>query len=75
VTTFGPGEISALCGVGGSYCEDVPVVHIVGYPSLRVQNSESGLVLHHTLADLRYELRVVLLLLLFEGARLPFQLS
>ncbi|KAK5659251.1 hypothetical protein OQA88_1343 [Cercophora sp. LCS_1] len=31
VTTFGPGELSALCGIGGSFCENVPIVHIVGH--------------------------------------------
>ena len=30
VTTFGPGELSALNGIAGSYAEYVPVVHIVG---------------------------------------------
>jgi len=49
VTTFGPGELSALCGVAGAYCEFVPVVHIVGYPSVKAQNAKA--ILHHTLGD------------------------
>ena len=53
ITTFGPGELSALCGLGGSYCEFVPVVHIVGYPSFAAQRS--GKILHHTLGDKSYE--------------------
>jgi pyruvate decarboxylase len=53
VTTFGPGELSALCGIGGAYCEDVPVIHIVGYPPLGAQKSSK--ILHHTIGDLSYE--------------------
>ncbi|KAK1984746.1 thiamine diphosphate-binding protein [Colletotrichum cereale] len=53
VTTFGPGELSALCGIGGSFCENVPVLHIVGYPTRLAQ--ASGEILHHTLGDLSYE--------------------
>ncbi|ORY13917.1 Thiamin diphosphate-binding protein [Clohesyomyces aquaticus] len=34
VTTFGPGELSAYCGMAGHYAEFVPVVHIVGYPTV-----------------------------------------
>jgi TPP-dependent 2-oxoacid decarboxylase len=30
VTTFGPGELSAYCGMAGHFCEFLPVVHIVG---------------------------------------------
>lgn len=53
ITTFGPGELSALCGLGGAYCEYVPVLHIVGYPTIKAQ--ASGLILHHTLGDMTYE--------------------
>lgn len=53
VTTFGPGELSALCGIGGAFCEFVPVLHIVGYPTHQAQ--ASGKILHHTLGDLSYE--------------------
>jgi TPP-dependent 2-oxoacid decarboxylase len=52
VTTFGPGELSALCGVGGSFTEFVPVIHIVGYPNDAIQ--ESGKIFHHTLGDKSY---------------------
>ena len=37
ISTFGPGELSALCGVAGQYTEYVPAVHIVGYPSAAAQ--------------------------------------
>lgn len=30
LTTFGPGELSNMCPIAGSYTEFVPVVHIVG---------------------------------------------
>ena len=53
VTTFGPGELSALCGIGGSFCEFVPVLHIVGYPTTAAQ--KSGRILHHTLGDGNYD--------------------
>lgn len=53
VTTFGPGELSALCGIGGAYCENIPIVHIVGYPPISSQ--KSGKILHHTLGDVNYE--------------------
>ncbi|KAK4228138.1 thiamine diphosphate-binding protein [Podospora fimiseda] len=53
VTTFGPGELSALCGIGGSYCESVPIVHIVGYPKISLQKTDK--ILHHTLGDGRYD--------------------
>ncbi len=53
VTTFGPGETSALCGVAGSYTEFVPVVHIVGYPSMKAQRKHA--ILHHTLGEGRFE--------------------
>lgn len=53
VTTFGPGELSALCGLGGAFCEFIPVLHIVGYPTSAAQ--ASGNILHHTLGDKSYE--------------------
>ncbi|KAH8900929.1 pyruvate decarboxylase [Thozetella sp. PMI_491] len=53
VTTFGPGELSALCGIGGAYCESVPVIHIAGYPTNPAQ--KSGKILHHTIGDGSYE--------------------
>ncbi|KAI0126055.1 thiamine diphosphate-binding protein [Xylariales sp. AK1849] len=53
VTTFGPGELSALCGIGGSFTEFVPVLHIVGYPNDAVK--KSGKIYHHTLGDKSYD--------------------
>ncbi|WRT64753.1 uncharacterized protein IL334_001687 [Kwoniella shivajii] len=47
VTTFGVGELSALCGIAGALAERVPVLHIVGAPSTKLQSSDS--LLHHTL--------------------------
>ncbi|KAK5046012.1 hypothetical protein LTR84_008799 [Exophiala bonariae] len=49
ISTFGPGELSAYCGVGGSYTEYVPSVHIVGYPPSRAMNDH--LIMHHSLGD------------------------
>jgi indolepyruvate decarboxylase len=49
LTTFGVGELSAINGVAGSYAEYLPVLHIVGAPSLVAQRK--GLKMHHTLAD------------------------
>ncbi|KAH8905458.1 pyruvate decarboxylase [Coniochaeta sp. PMI_546] len=52
VTTFGPGETSALCGLAGSYTEFVPVIHIVGYPSMKSQREHA--LLHHTLGNRKF---------------------
>lgn len=49
LTTFGVGELSAVNGVAGSYAEYLPVIHIVGSPSLAAQ--QRGELLHHTLGD------------------------
>jgi indolepyruvate decarboxylase len=48
-TTYGVGELSAICGVGGSYAEHVPVIHLVGMPSSRVQAGHR--LVHHTLGN------------------------
>ncbi|KAL7420001.1 hypothetical protein Q5752_004964 [Cryptotrichosporon argae] len=47
VTTFGVGELSALCGIAGSLAERLPVLHIVGAPSRKMQSGKA--LLHHTL--------------------------
>lgn len=47
VTTYGPGELSALCGIAGAYCEYVPVLHIVGYPSVEIMKGHK--IMHHSL--------------------------
>ncbi|PRQ12247.1 indolepyruvate decarboxylase [Corynebacterium sp. 13CS0277] len=49
VTTFGVGELSAINATGGSFAENVPVLHIVGAPARWSQNNH--LKVHHTLAD------------------------
>lgn len=43
------GELSALCGVAGSYTEHLPVFHLVGMPSISTQRSRR--IVHHTLGD------------------------
>ena len=48
-TTYGVGELSALNGVMGSKAHRLPIFHIVGAPSTRIQRQ--GLVTHHTLGD------------------------
>lgn len=50
VTTYGPGERSALCSIAGAYCEYVPVLHIVGYPS--VETMKAHKIMHHSLGRL-----------------------
>ncbi|GFZ49727.1 pyruvate decarboxylase [Saitozyma sp. JCM 24511] len=47
ITTFGVGELSALCGIAGALAERVPVLHIVGAPNRAMQSSSA--LLHHTL--------------------------
>ncbi|KAE8448985.1 hypothetical protein EG329_008573 [Mollisiaceae sp. DMI_Dod_QoI] len=49
VTTFGPGELSNMCGIAGAYCEFVPVVHIVGYPTEAAQHGKN--IMHHSLGE------------------------
>ena len=53
LTTYGVGELSAICGVAGACAEHVPVVCITGAPPLHAM--EDGLCLHHTLADGNYD--------------------
>ncbi|MFO1414522.1 MAG: thiamine pyrophosphate-binding protein [Burkholderiales bacterium] len=48
-TTYGVGELSALNGVMGARAQRLPVFHIVGAPSTRIQRL--GLATHHTLGD------------------------
>ena len=52
VTTFGPGELSAYCGMAGQYAEYVPVVHIVGYPAVDAVRAKK--IMHHSLGDGRF---------------------
>ncbi|MGV9713823.1 alpha-keto acid decarboxylase family protein [Gordonia sp. NPDC003424] len=48
-TTFGVGELSAINAIAGAYAEHVPVLHLVGSPTERVQ--VAGRPTHHTLGD------------------------
>lgn len=48
-TTYGVGELSALNAMMGSLAERVPVFHLVGIPSHRLQRSHQPL--HHSLGD------------------------
>ena len=53
VSTFGPGELSAYCGVAGQFTEFVPAVHIIGYPGLSAMKSKA--IMHHTRGDGTFE--------------------
>lgn len=53
VTTYGVGELSALCGVAGAYSEHVPVIAITGAPPLA--SIERRSLLHHTGGDGNFE--------------------
>ncbi|EHJ46991.1 Pyruvate decarboxylase [Solidesulfovibrio carbinoliphilus subsp. oakridgensis] len=46
-TTYGVGELSALCGVAGAYTEHLPVIHLVGMPGVSTQRARR--IVHHTL--------------------------
>ena len=48
-TTYGVGELSAICGIGGAYTEHVPIFHLVGMPSLPTQAAHTFV--HHTLGN------------------------
>jgi indolepyruvate decarboxylase len=48
-TTYGVGELSAICGVAGAYAEHVPVIHLFGMPASGVQAAHR--LVHHTLGN------------------------
>ena len=52
-TTYGVGELSAINGVMGSKAHRLPVFHIVGMPSERIQHLK--LITHHNLGDTDYD--------------------
>ncbi|KAF5640059.1 pyruvate decarboxylase [Fusarium tjaetaba] len=54
VTTFGPGELSAYCGMAGHYAEFVPVVHIVGYPTVDAVHNKR--IMHHSLGNGKFDM-------------------
>ncbi|KAJ5901468.1 pyruvate decarboxylase-like protein [Penicillium taxi] len=49
MTVAGVGELSASNAIAGAYAEYVPIVHIVGQPSLKSQQQKK--LLHHSLGD------------------------
>ncbi|MFM2485794.1 alpha-keto acid decarboxylase family protein [Celerinatantimonas yamalensis] len=49
ITTYGVGDLSALCGVAGSFAEHIPVVMISGVPPMYAIRNR--LQLHHTMAE------------------------
>jgi indolepyruvate decarboxylase len=53
-TTYGVGELSALCGVAGSYTENLPVFHLVGMPNTQTQRAQR--LVHHTLGNGEFDL-------------------
>lgn len=53
ITTFGVGELSAVNAVAGSFAEHIPLIHVVGMPS--VSATEKKLLLHHTLGDKKFD--------------------
>ncbi|WP_374544852.1 alpha-keto acid decarboxylase family protein, partial [Rhodoblastus sp.] len=53
-TTYGVGELSAINGIAGAYAEHLPLFHLVGAPSVSIQ--ESRALMHHTLGNGEYDL-------------------
>jgi indolepyruvate decarboxylase len=53
-TTYGVGELSALCGVAGSYTEHLPIFHLVGMPNTGIQREHR--LVHHTLGNGEFDL-------------------
>jgi TPP-dependent 2-oxoacid decarboxylase len=49
ITTYRVGELSCIDAIGGSYAENLPVIHIAGMPGR--QEITSGALLHHTFCD------------------------
>jgi len=55
-STYGVGELSAINGVAGAFAERVPVVVITGSPAMI--NFRTRPLLHHTLGDYQFPLRM-----------------
>jgi indolepyruvate decarboxylase len=55
-STYGVGELSAINGVAGAFAERVPVVVITGSPA--TINFRTRPLLHHTLGDYQFPLRI-----------------
>ena len=53
-TTYGVGELSAICGIAGAYAENLPVFHLVGMPGLATMESRGKV--HHTLGNGEFDL-------------------
>jgi indolepyruvate decarboxylase len=53
ITTYGVGELSALCGIAGAFAEHLPIIAITGAPPMR-EIARKGL-LHHTAGDGNFE--------------------
>lgn len=53
-TTYGVGELSAMCGIAGAYTEHLPVFHLVGMPAMPVQAHHT--IVHHTLGNGDFDL-------------------
>ena len=53
-TTYGVGELSALCAVAGSYAERLPVFHLTSMPNRTTQAERE--VVHHTLGNGEFDL-------------------
>jgi indolepyruvate decarboxylase len=53
LTTYGVGELSALCGIAGAYAEHLPVVAISGAPPLA--QIERNALVHHSAGDGNFE--------------------
>lgn len=53
VTTFGVGELSAVNAVAGAFAEHIPLIHVVGMPSISAEKQK--LLLHHTLGDSKFD--------------------
>ncbi|PSU19955.1 indole-3-pyruvate decarboxylase [Photobacterium kishitanii] len=52
-TTYGPGELSALCGVAGSFAAHLPIIFIAGMPSSSLMATDK--LIHHTLGDGKFD--------------------
>lgn len=53
-TTFGVGELSAINGIAGAYAEYLPIFHLVGMPSSKMQASHR--LVHHSLGNGEFNL-------------------
>jgi indolepyruvate decarboxylase len=53
-TTYGVGQLSAICAIAGAYAEHLPIFHLVGMPPTTQQAAHR--LVHHTQGNGEFDL-------------------